>query len=120
MKNEGMNEITIELGKVNANFNLRIRGTDHVELRTWNSAHPPHHAEVVFYSVDPKQVLEQFIEFLKQYVKVEGTAKDQQSDLITDALRELGHRICPHCERGIGIEDYLTKEDIENWLKERK
>ena len=120
MKNEGMNEITIELGKVNTNFNLRIRGTDHVELSAWNSAHPPHHAEVVFYSVDPKQVLEQFIEFLKQYVKVEGTAKDQQSDLITDALRELGHRICPHCERGIGIEDYLTKEDIENWLKERK
>ena len=34
MKNEGMNEITIELGQVNANFNLRIRGTDHVELRT--------------------------------------------------------------------------------------
>ena len=58
-----MNEITIELGKVNANFNLRIRGTDHVELRTWNNT------EVVFYSVDPKQVLEQFIEFLKQYVK---------------------------------------------------
>ena len=66
MKNEGMNEITIELGKVNANFNLRIRGTDHVELRTWNSAHPPHHAEVVFYSVDPKQVLEQFIELLNE------------------------------------------------------
>jgi len=61
-----MNEITIELGKVNANFNLRIRGTDHVELSAWNSAHPPHHAEVVFYSVDPKQVLEQFIELLNE------------------------------------------------------
>ena len=41
-------------------------------------------------------------------------------DLIMDALLQLGHRICPHCERGIGMEDYLIKEDIEKWLKERK
>ena len=41
-------------------------------------------------------------------------------DLIMEALLQLGHHICPHCERGIGMEDYLTKEDIEKWLKERK
>ena len=47
-------------------------------------------------------------------------SQDGLVSLVTDALTELGHRICPHCERGIGMEDYLTVEDIEKWLKERK
>ena len=64
-----MNEITIEIGRVHKNFNLQIRGTDHVELKTWDhESNSPHYAEVIFYSINPEQVLEQFIEALKLYL----------------------------------------------------
>jgi len=38
-------------------------------------------------------------------------------DLIEGALAEFGHYECPHCQTYIGLDRYVSREDIEGWLK---
>ena len=45
---------------------------------------------------------------------------DDRVNLIYEALCELGHKQCPECECFIGLEKYITRQDIEDWLKKRK
>ena len=41
-------------------------------------------------------------------------------DLIEDALSGLAHSECPNCQTYIGLDRYIDRSDIENWLRERK
>jgi len=43
---------------------------------------------------------------------------DELVELIDQALSWFGHSECPYCERGIGLDKYVTMGDIEEWLEE--
>ena len=62
------NVIELELTKVGGDFNLRIQGTDHVGVETWDVPGHPHHAAVCFYTVDVKQVLEAMVKVIGEQV----------------------------------------------------
>jgi len=41
-------------------------------------------------------------------------------DLVMDALSELTIHECPFCNHYIGVDEYITEDDIRDWLRDRK
>ncbi len=44
--------------------------------------------------------------------------RDELVDLVTDALGAFGHAYCPHCQAYIGLDKYVTENDIEDWIED--
>jgi len=41
-------------------------------------------------------------------------------DLVMDALSELTIRECPFCNHYIGVDKYISEDDIRDWLRNRE
>lgn len=39
------------------------------------------------------------------------------ANIIEDALAGLAHKSCPHCQRYIGLDQYIGSDDIEQWIR---
>ena len=44
---------------------------------------------------------------------------DKLTDIVYNALIELGHRSCPHCQSYIGLEGYISGNDLAKWLEKK-
>jgi hypothetical protein len=48
----------------------------------------------------------------------EAEATEILSGLVEDALAHFGHGYCPYCQAYIGLDSYITHEDIVEWLED--
>lgn len=54
-----------------------------------------------------------------EYLTPKLRKRKKQIELIEDALKELTDARCPYCQSYIGVDKYIDRSAIENWLLKR-